>query len=296
MSRKSKALTITPATPTTPAMSSQGATEKERMHLSPAEFGQQLSLLARDAKDLVKMARKVGHLKPGQSLKLSNGETMGVKELNALVTRHGKTLKQLKKNYTARGSRKKRSAVTKSGALRKAGEGFTKGSFLTPELLAFVQNANFAGVSGPKGGTPIREVLAPLLEAGLLSRSILTVLLTIYEFANGLRTEVNGKKYFRAGPEMERYLAPYLSALENADRAKSDAQMTDAKGNLKPRFSRNQFVYNRLQSIANQGLIPTDDLDAERKNYIENQQVKDLLKQVQDVLSGALAAWNPKSK
>ena len=97
------------------------------------------------------MARKVGAAKAGH-YELADGTSFGAKELNALVSRHNKTLKQLKKNYTARGSRKKRSPLTKSGAVRKTGDGFKKGSYLRPELVAFLQNANFGSVNGPTGG------------------------------------------------------------------------------------------------------------------------------------------------
>jgi hypothetical protein len=293
MSRKSREVTITAATSTTAAMSAQGGTDKARMHLTPAEFGQQLNLLAQEAKDLVKIARRVGALRSGQSLKLSNGETFGAKELNALTSRYTRTLRQLKKNYSARGTRKPRSNVTKAGALRKKGDGFAKGSFLRPELLAFIQNANFGGVLGPAGGQSVREVLQQLLQAGLLSRSLLTVIFTIYEFANGLRFEQDGKKFFAAGPDMNKYLGPYLSQLEAADRARSDADMVDKKGNAKMRFDRNRFVYNRLQSIVQPGLFRKEELDQARLDYIENPQVKQALQDAQTALSATLKAWNP---
>ena len=293
MSRKTKEVTITPATSTTPAMSAQGGTDKARMHLTPAEFGQQLNILAQEAKDLVKMARRVGALRSGQSLKLANGESFGAKELNGLVSRHTRTLRQLKKNYTARGTRKPRSNVTKAGVARKKGDGFAKGSFLRPELLAFLQNANFGGVLGPAGGQSVREVIAPLLQAGLLSRSLLTVLFTIYEFVNGLRFEQDGKKFFSAGPDMQKFLGPYLSQLEAADRAKTDAEMVDKKGNPKLRFDRNRFVYNRLQSIVQPGLFSKGELDQQRLDYIENAQVKQALQDAQTALSATLKAWNP---
>lgn len=294
MSRKSKEVTITVATSGSPAMSAQGATDKARMHLTPAEFGQQLNVLAQEVKDLVKMARRVGALRSGQTLKLENGDSFGAKELNSLVSEHTRTLRQLKKNYTARGTRKPRSNVTKAGAERKKGDGFAKGSFLRPELLAFLQNANFGGVLGPAGGQPVRDVIAPLLKAGLLSRSLLTVLFTIYQFVNKLRFEdADGKKFFSAGPDMNKYLGPYLSQLEAADRAKSDAEMVDKKGHAKLRFDRNRFVYNRLQSIVQPGLFSKDELDQDRLEYIENPQVKQALQDAQTALSATLKAWNP---
>ena len=294
MSSKSKELAFNQASATSAAMTHGEGTDKVRMHLSPAEFGQQLNVLAAEVKDLVKMARKVGALKSGQTLELSNGETFGAKELNNLVSQHVRTLRQLKKNYTARGTRRPRSDVTKAGVPRRKGEGFAKGSFMKPELVEFIRHANFGTVGGPAGGGQnVRDVLAPLLEASLLSRSLLTVLFTIYEFANRLRTEVDGKKFFSAGPEMNKYLGPYLTQLEAEDRAKTDAEMVDKKGTVKPRFDRNRFVYNRLQSIVKPGLYTTDELDAEHLAAIESPQIKQALKDAQEVLSSTLKKWNP---
>lgn len=289
VARKTKQITITRATAESPALSASGTTDRQRQHLTSDEFGQQLSILAAEVKDLVKMARKVGHLKQGASLTLENGSKFGVKELNALVSQHNKTLKTLKKNYTA-GVKRKR---TGEKAARKAGDGFAKGSFLRQPMIDFLRTANLGGVDGPQGGTPVRDVLKPLLDAGLLSRSILTVLMTIYEFANELRSEVGGKKYFSAGPDMNKYLGPYLTQLEREDAAKSPAQMKTKTGKPRAPFNRNQFVYNRLQNIVQLGLFDKADLTPDQQAYLENQQVKDTLAQVQGVLSNTLKKWNP---
>ena len=297
-------------------MSRSGLTEKDRLHLTPAEFGQQLSLLAADVKSLVKVARKVGALKAGKKLTLADGQEIGAKELNALVTRHNKTLKTLKKNYTARSTRKKTGAATED-KVRK-GDGFAKGSFLAPELLEFVRTANF--------GVDVRSLIDPdLLEIGLLSRSIMTVLLSIYEFGNpGLRTKIDGKIFFSAGPDMNRLMGKYLTRLETGDSLKPQAEKllasgrtqdainllspyfdvdeknivktastVDKKGNPKPRFDRNRFVYNRLQSIAQPGFYPDSVLDESRKAYVKDDGYKAKLEQTQRELSKVLKKLNP---
>lgn len=184
------------ATPTTPAMSENGATPKERMNLTPQEFSAQLKASGQEVRDLVKLARKVGSLKSGQQLRLANGELFGAKELNLATSTHIKTLKQLKKNYTARGTKKKR--VPRVGA--KSGKGFGTPSFLEPALVEFLRSADLGFVPGTK--QKLQEVLEPVLQYGILSRAIMTPLLTIYEFHNGLRFEQDGKKFFRAGPAM----------------------------------------------------------------------------------------------
>jgi len=263
MSKAKKSVQITYATATTPAMSLTGATEKERLHLSPAEFGAQLKHLGDEVKDLVKMGRKVGALKSGQYIEVG-GAKFGAKELNKLVSSHVKTLRQLKKNYTARGMKKKRSALTKEGKPRKTGDGFSQPSFLEQPLVDFINSANF----GPKLSA---ADLAATLQYGILSRAILTPLLTTYMKVNGLRFEEGGKKYYRAGPEMEAALGPYLAALEARD----------------PSFNRNKFQYNRIQSIVNPGIRSKDSLNENELAYVANDEIKATLRGIQAKVSAA---------
>jgi hypothetical protein len=283
-SRKAESVKITFATSTTPAMSENGETEKERSNLTVQEFAAQLKASGQEVRELVKLARKVGSVKSGQQLRLPNGELFGAKELNALTSSHIKTLKQLKKNYTARGTKKKR--VPKAGAASRAGKGFNQASFLEAPLVNFLRSANLGNV--PNTNTPLREVLKPVLDNNVLSRGILTPLLTIYEFHNNLRFEQDKKKFFRAGPDMEKYLGPYLTALEASDRAKTDAQMMDKNGKAKMRFDRNRFVYNRLQSIVNPGFKKQDSLTAEESAWASLPEVEQTLAQIQSIVSAAL--------
>ena len=270
------------ATATTPALSEHGETDKERQNLTPQEFAAQLKASAADVRSLVKLARKVGALKSGQRMTIA-GEEFGAKELNTLVSTHIRTMKQLKKNYTARGTKKKR--VPRANA--KQGLGFAQPSFLEAPLVEFLRAADLGTIPNTK--TRLQDVLEPVLQYGILSRAIMTPLLTIYEFHNGLRFEQDGKKFFRAGPQMEKFLGPYLTALEASDRAKTAEEMTDKNGKAKLRFDRNKFVYNRLQSIVNPGFRAQDSLNATEKQYVESKDIQNTLAQIQAVVSAAKA-------
>ena len=282
MSEKKAQVNITFATATSPALSENGETEKERQNLTVQEFAAQLKASGQEVRDLVKIARRVGALKSGQHLTI-NGEEFGAKQLNTLVSTHIRTLRQLKKNYTARGTKKKR--VPRANA--KQGKGFNQASFLEAPLVNFLRSANLGNV--PQTNQPLRDVLKPVLDNNVLSRGILTPLLTIYEFHNGLRFEQDGKKFFRAGPDMEKHLGPYLSALEASDRRKTDEQMLDKNGKPKLRFDRNKFVYNRLQSIVNPGFKKQDSLNAEESAWAALPEVEQTLAQIQSIVSAALA-------
>ena len=255
---KAKSVQITHATATTPAMSmTNGA------RLSPAEFGAELKHIGNEVKDLVKMARKVGGLKSGQYIEVDGGK-FGAKELNKLVSAHVKTVRQLKKNYVEQGKKKKRSAVTKEGKPRRTGDGFSQPSFLEQPLVAFINSANFG--SGLKASD-----LEATLQYGILSRAILTPLLTTYMKVNGLRFEEGGKKFYRAGPEMVASLGPYLAALEKRD----------------PTFDRNKFQYNRIQSVVNPGIRSKDSLDESELQYVANDEIKGALAGIQKKVSAA---------
>ena len=67
----------------------------------------------------------------------------------------------------------------------------------------------------------------------------------------------DGKKYFRASPEMELYLNKYLEELELKERG---TERFDLIGRPKLAFSRHKFVFNRLQSIVNPGFLPQTEL------------------------------------
>ncbi len=291
-SRKTVQVNITNATSTTPAMSEHGETDKERSNLTVQEFAAQLKASGQEVRELVKLARKVGSLKSGQQLRLPNGDLFGAKELNALTSSYIKTLKQLKKNYTARGTKKKR--VPKAGASSRVGKGFATPSFLEAPLVEFLRHAELGKIPGTN--QRLQEALEPVLQYGILSRAIMTPLLTIYEFHNGLRFEQDGKKFFRAGPAMEKYLGPYLSALEASDRAKTDAEMTDKNGKQKMRFDRNKFVYNRLQSIVNPGFKPQESLNETEKQYVDSPEIQQTLERIQQIVSSSKSQVNPSEK
>jgi hypothetical protein len=270
---KSKRTAVNPtyATPTSPAMSETGADDKEKLHLSPAEFGAQLKVLGDEVKDLVKIARKVGSLKSGEHLVAPSGEKIGAKELNSMVSAHVKTLKQLKKNYTARAKRKKRSGLTKEGKERKKTNTFAKPVFLKQPLIDFFRNANFGNVPGTN--EPVQGLIENLLEAGVLSRGMVTQLMTIYAFVNPeMRYTEGGKIYYRVTPEMEKYLGPYIDQLERTDDGVTKS------GAKRDKFRRDKFIYNLLQPIVKLGMYDNESLaqldDSEEKmDYLKNPDV-----------------------
>jgi len=271
---KSKAKTtlqINLATSEAPAQSLVGETEKERLHLSPAEFRVQLKALGEEVRNLVKIARKVGSLKSGQYIEVA-GAKFGAKELNKLVFNHVKTLKTLSKNYTARGQKKKK-GDTKAN---RTGEGFAKGSFFEAPLISFLKKANFGSQNAA-----IHAQIDPLLDQGVLSRGILTPLLTTYMFANNLRFEDNGKIFYRVNAEMNEALGPYISEVETTDTG------SNKKGNARAKFVRNKFVYNRLQSIVNPGIREKANLTQDELDYVNNQAVIDALAAAQKAVSEA---------
>lgn len=289
--RVAKELTFTPATEDSPAMSFVGETDRQRRHLTTAEFGQQVAMLNRDFSQIVRMAKKLG--KAGKALELKGQGTFGPKELNALANRHKKMVSSLKKNYSA-------------GIRRKAGvargvrqSGFSKGVFLQQPLVDFLMNADLGTLPD---GTSVRDLVSGALENNLLSRGIITQLLARYKANNDVNftveeQAVNKKgeavtkqsKRIRAGPVMERHLGPYLAELERTDR-ESGPRVSKKTGKTAEPFDRNNFVFSQMQRIVNPGILGKDELTEEQAAYIADPDTIAVLADIEARLKAAKVA------
>lgn len=274
-------------TATDAALSATG-TDKQRLHLDPKEFRMELGELAKEVKALVHIARKVGK---NNKIVVKGGEEVGPKQLNAMVADHNRRLKQLSKNYSARGRRKRGVASTR---VRREGAGFDAPVFLRQPLIDFLRAADF-GLT--PDGQRVNDVLAPFLESGILNRSTLTPLIVIYSHTK-LRdveqgVDKNGKAkekiFYHVDPVMQKYLGPYVAELVAADKAKTGAQMVDKKGNTKLRFDPKRFGYARFQSIVNPGVYKKEELTPEQAAFLEvpanKASLEQSLKGLQEVLS-----------
>ena len=125
---------------------------------------------------------------------------------------------------------------------RRAG-GFDMPSFIRPELRNFFMYADFGVI--PNTEVPLNYILWPIVQKGIMSRALTTKLLVLHMMPKHRFVDDDGKKYFRASPEMELYLNKYLEELELKER-----------GRPKLAFSRHKFVFNRLQAIVNSGFLP----------------------------------------
>jgi hypothetical protein len=129
-------------------------------------------------------------------------------------------------------------------------EGFNAPVFIKPSLKAFIENANF-------GDFRIKQLLAPLLEQGILSRALLSTLLPLYFYFNKLRYDLNGRKLLKVGKDMEKYLDNELGLINN--------------------FDRNAFRYSQIQNIISNSIIPKFELTEEQRNLVLSDQNRRLL-------------------
>ena len=156
--------------------------------------------------------------------------------------------------------------------------GFNTPVFLKQPLIDFLLNANFGETSS---GTPVRDIIVPLVKTGVLNRVMLTVLFTLYFKSNNLKEG----KYISAGPDMKKYLGDYLGELEAADISKTDAQLTGARGIVRPRFDQDQFSYNKIQPIAYLGIYKRDELDEKQKELLANPTIQKALILISETLN-----------
>ena len=133
--------------------------------------------------------------------------------------------------------------------------GFDMPSFIRPELRNFFMFADFGVI--PNTEVPVNYILWPIVQKGIMSRALTTKLLILHMLPKHRFVDVDGKKYFRASPEMELYLNNYLEELELKERG---TERFDKVGRPKLSFSRHKFLFNRLQSIVNPGFLPQTEL------------------------------------
>jgi hypothetical protein len=133
---------------------------------------------------------------------------------------------------------------------------FNRPSFIKQNLVDFFLYSDFGLIPGTD--VPLNYILWPILQKGVISRSISTILLS-----NHLRKYIfidHGKKYFRVSPEMELYLGNYITDLESKEERAGN--VFDARGNLKVPFSKGKFVYNKIPSILSPGFIQGSRLES----------------------------------
>ena len=289
--RQTKETTLIPATGETPAMSNlpvrnagqltEKQLDRQQRHLTSAEFRKQLSLLAADSKDMLRMAYALG--KAGrEGIKLENGDIFTKKELDALQKRYTKKLKSLAKNYSAAARRKPKVAGDEGAGDERRTGGFGQPVYLEQPLVDFLSQAKLGVL---KDGTSVSDAIAPFLEQGVLSRGILTQLMTFYKENNPEMNfmveeqaddgSVKEYKRLRATKDMKKYLGPYLTSLETAD--KKNPKVSKKTGKVSTPFNRDNFVYNQLSRITNKGVVDKTSLDAEQEEYLSRDDVQDML-------------------
>lgn len=254
---------------------------KSSHNISTQDFQAQLSALAKEHKNIVKIALAVS--KAGGKMEIG-GEEVTRKTVNGLSSQYTKMLKTLNKNYAARNSKKRRSTTARSG------DGLAQPSFITSNLRDFLLTANL----GPDTAA-LRAKLAPTLREMIFNRTIMTPLMVLYAQANGLRSVHEDKTiHYRVDKHMEKYMGPYISALEAQGR--DPEYQTTKKGKPRTPFDRNDFSYHRLPSITNAGFIPKADLTDAQAARVLDPTVKATLVDVQRLVSASKAKNVPSTK
>jgi hypothetical protein len=128
------------------------------------------------------------------------------------------------------------------------GAGFESPVFVKPAMKEFLLNTNFGNIDG----IPINYYLYPLLKQNIMNRVIITILLAKY-FRKLETFQENGRTYFKVDGHINSYLHEYLDEIEKEDSLKPQKQ--DSRGMNIPKFNRNKFLMNRIQSIGQKGII-----------------------------------------
>lgn len=132
--------------------------------------------------------------------------------------------------------------------------------FIRPELANFFLNADMGFI--PNTDIPLQNIIWPILRKGIADRRLILSLMAIYVSKHIFR---DGKRYFRAGPDMEKYLGNTLDKLEQNNK-----------------FSRNKIDFNQVGRIVKPYLYPTNNLTETQMNDLKSNYV--LLKNVSDII------------
>lgn len=269
--------------------------EVKNYDIEPKEFGENLSKLCKEHNEIFKLASVVYSLGKTEKLVYPNGKTIGRKELKNLSAQFCKKVKELKKNFVARGKKKKR--TRKSGTIA----GFKNPIIVTDNMRAFFAVANL-GPSDPRN--PSSEPLGPKLAVGVngvTTRAIMTPVFNIYAYVNHMQKD--NRQGFRqlltATPQMDQYFTDTYTRLAALPQRFKKA---DKNGYREPirKFESKSFRYASIQQIVADNSIPRPGskgakerphltpLTAEQSTLLENPEMKVRLEQEQVLVSGIL--------
>ena len=243
-------------------------------NMSNADFGDRLKTLAKQHKQIMKLAAAVYSLPKGKSLHYSAKEQIGRRELNGLSSQFTSELKSLKKAYTAHGKRQRKKRDPSKGG----SAGFKNPIIVSEAMQRFLAGGNF-GPSDPfnTNSAPLNSLLSGGANR-VTTRGIMTPLLSIYSQLNNMQQDPNNKQFLTATPEMKQVFGATFGKLEA-----EPARVGKKSGKPLPRFNRDKFQYARLQSIVSDNVVPLTD---EQKKELEQQRPR--LEQEQTLVSEAL--------
>jgi hypothetical protein len=254
----------------------------DALNVEPKVFGQMLSELAKEHTHLLKLGSKVYALGKTQKLRFPNGQTIGRKELRSLSSQFVKKLKGLKKNYVARGKKKKR--ARRPGTVA----GFKNPILVSDELRSFFASANL-GPSDPRD--PRSAPLASQLmvgQNGVTRQAIMTPVFSIYARLNDMQKDPSNRQFLTATPDMDRFLGATYQRLRDADLVKQrEGKLVNKRGEALPVFDPRHFRYGAIQQIVKDNTVPKEALTADQVAALATPEIKARLDQEQELVSRA---------
>ena len=145
---------------------------------------------------------------------------------------------------------------------------FLRAVILDFNLTNFLLNADFKNFN-----FEIHEIIDPLMKKSIFNRAGLTLLFLIYFKLNNLIIKEGGKMFFTIDEQMNKYLNPYLTELENKT----------------VNFNRYKFLFNNMISVINKGVVKISefsvfDIIVINKNQDSVENACDIIKKISDNL------------
>ena len=146
--------------------------------------------------------------------------------------------------------------------------------FIRRELVDFFLNADMGVILNTD--IPLQNIIWPILRKGIADQGLINALMAIYSSKHIFRDE--RKRYFRAGPDMEKYLGDTLDKLE-----RESGQFS------RHPFSRNKIDFFYVNRIIKPYVYPTENLTETqindlKSNYILLKNVSDIIKEIKNIV------------
>jgi hypothetical protein len=284
------------------------------------EFKAKIKKIKVDIQNLINLASNIGSLEKGDRQKMSDGSSVGKRELKQYTSLVYKEIDGLAKDYSQ--SKKQPKAKRTGGS-----NGFRNPMVVSVELPAYFNETNLGPayekiendvdktMTFKKLDTDLASHLPLFLNEGVTSSALLTPLFSISAKTYNMQLPDN-KQYLKTTPIMNKHFSKIFKTLQERDEEnirvkEEEIQKLEDQGLPKERlenhvkelkklqdnkFNPDRFKYARLQSLVSQCRKKEENYTKTQGNIVKDPEIKQKLLREQKIVSDTLAFYRQEGK